>query len=1149
MPYRYGTFTAPRGEEHEQSVRSAAPAPAEAPAGPLAALPRQGSPSGSPVAGSLGSTARHRRTASPSVSGLRLSATCPAKRTATPSPTSPPMGTPLPELPPGEVGVRLIVYDLLPEANVVLQGLGLPQVFHSGVAIASPDGAELVEYAYGGGAGHATGVWRQQPRALPKDFGDGRNKPVFRESLMMGVCDSEAVGEAVRALEPEYTRDSYCVVGRNCHHFAATLCRALVDRHIPEWVSGGRMGTAVAAVAVYAEVRAAGEPDGGARRIQAEDAVFRVLPRAVAEGVTKLTGHELEQGLTAMKQLLGSLCQDADSWRRLHATVKALPPAAIESAVVMSPAAEVFLRADTEWIVQLAHAVPLIAAAAERLYADPKRALSPEDAAAASAVWRIAAQIPRELRRRFVQSCGLPKRYTALCNELAWLSGDECSNIGDRVQQLPVISAAAHTLRTRWRRRTGKTPRPGAQQGQDAAADEAARSALRSVLEAVRGVPPDVIVSGAPVLGTTKGSGMLIAIAADVSQDLTDDDIARLVAAGDAASRDPLPMAAQDGCAGAWCGGLYALTGTGCCARKGIRPPPPEHHRAAGAVLKAQLRQLLRWFAAEAREASSDAVVFAAGVLLSTAALFGVVTELVLHLRLFHALLSLALCPCGLVLAALPAAGASYACRALAEWVLAHASALRTACGRGLACLLLACAVHTLGPQLWWEALLSFPGRAVAAGLLVAAGLCELCVLGNSSAALDLLYFDAKHSSHCAARAEQAADKVGELRPPQLQRMLNCGDRTASDVLARLSQSPGQDALYVQDFVRWWRQRRHCVRGAGQRADAERGISDSEEGPKEGSPRQGGGQRWAAKGASMATGVTAGLAAAWGVWVSSLYLVDGSWDLPSLVAAADPLGFALCCAALAAAALLPDAQEDCPGDAAPSPVQRLKLGVALLAHPRGRGGCLMALSLWGFAGWAVVRSGSQEAAPGAHWAVPPLAMLLCGLAGVLCGGLDGEPAPEKPCSEEGSSTQSSSSAPETPTTGARTFGDTYASVPPLGDTRGAPSEADASVRHRAANAPLDATTKSLRLPALAAVAAGQAARQLTPRRDTPRRNTPRSPAGGEAADEASPRALAAGTRLTATPRDPGADPPAEQSPRQEACVTTLPASPTQRAPR
>eukprot|EP01062_Namystynia_karyoxenos_P067627 TRINITY_DN6162_c0_g1_i1.p1 TRINITY_DN6162_c0_g1~~TRINITY_DN6162_c0_g1_i1.p1 ORF type:complete len:276 (+),score=47.73 TRINITY_DN6162_c0_g1_i1:102-929(+) len=123
--------------------------------------------------------------------------------------------------------VVLNVYDESPCVNWLLCRVGLGGIYHSGVEIGN------VEYAYGGGPGDQTGVWRQFPRQPPVGYAR------LKASVPMGftVIPQQRFDQMLARLERVYTRSSYDVVSRNCHHFASALCMRLVGRSVPDWVT------------------------------------------------------------------------------------------------------------------------------------------------------------------------------------------------------------------------------------------------------------------------------------------------------------------------------------------------------------------------------------------------------------------------------------------------------------------------------------------------------------------------------------------------------------------------------------------------------------------------------------------------------------------------------------------------------------------------------------------------------------------------------------------------------------------------------------------------------------------------------------------------------------------------------------------------
>ena len=75
----------------------------------------------------------------------------------------------------------LSVYILLGDStsDALLSSLTGGGLYHSGIEI------EGVEYAFGGGPGGGSGVWRQKPRVLPRNFNFKNSS--YKESLDMGM--------------------------------------------------------------------------------------------------------------------------------------------------------------------------------------------------------------------------------------------------------------------------------------------------------------------------------------------------------------------------------------------------------------------------------------------------------------------------------------------------------------------------------------------------------------------------------------------------------------------------------------------------------------------------------------------------------------------------------------------------------------------------------------------------------------------------------------------------------------------------------------------------------------------------------------------------------------------------------------------------
>ena len=136
--------------------------------------------------------------------------------------------------PPKRRRVYISVYTLFGDltSNALLLSLTGGGLYHSGIEI------EGVEYAFGGGPGGGSGVWRQPPRALPPGFSFKNSS--YKESLDMGTTRPLTSAELHRTIVDmehalSWRKNQYNMLTRN-------WCVALARRRIP--LSNGRPGGA-----------------------------------------------------------------------------------------------------------------------------------------------------------------------------------------------------------------------------------------------------------------------------------------------------------------------------------------------------------------------------------------------------------------------------------------------------------------------------------------------------------------------------------------------------------------------------------------------------------------------------------------------------------------------------------------------------------------------------------------------------------------------------------------------------------------------------------------------------------------------------------------------------------------------------------------
>eukprot|EP00931_Biecheleriopsis_adriatica_P077733 TRINITY_DN51236_c0_g1_i1.p1 TRINITY_DN51236_c0_g1~~TRINITY_DN51236_c0_g1_i1.p1 ORF type:complete len:366 (-),score=76.55 TRINITY_DN51236_c0_g1_i1:101-1198(-) len=135
-----------------------------------------------------------------------------------------------PDLPDGQVEVRLSVYSLSFSSVSVLNSIGAAATgaYHSGLVVFNE------EWAYGGhDEDGKTGVYRCTPE-MNQDY-------QFSSRIVLGRLNatSKQVMEVIKSLasRPDWYGSKYDLIEHNCNHFASELCWALMRRRPPDWVN------------------------------------------------------------------------------------------------------------------------------------------------------------------------------------------------------------------------------------------------------------------------------------------------------------------------------------------------------------------------------------------------------------------------------------------------------------------------------------------------------------------------------------------------------------------------------------------------------------------------------------------------------------------------------------------------------------------------------------------------------------------------------------------------------------------------------------------------------------------------------------------------------------------------------------------------
>mmetsp|Transcript_4932 Transcript_4932/g.12708 ORF Transcript_4932/g.12708 Transcript_4932/m.12708 type:complete len:406 (-) Transcript_4932:257-1474(-) len=143
--------------------------------------------------------------------------------------------------------VRVHVYQLVGDRTQRLcKAAGVGGLYHTGVEVGG------VEYGYGCHDEACTGVWKQLPRQLPRDFARGR--AVHTAVIEMGEIELTArqLHSELHEVMEAFPGNGYSVLHRNCNHFTIELCQRLVHRAPPAWINaaagkGARLHLAVGA--------------------------------------------------------------------------------------------------------------------------------------------------------------------------------------------------------------------------------------------------------------------------------------------------------------------------------------------------------------------------------------------------------------------------------------------------------------------------------------------------------------------------------------------------------------------------------------------------------------------------------------------------------------------------------------------------------------------------------------------------------------------------------------------------------------------------------------------------------------------------------------------------------------------------------------
>eukprot|EP01065_Artemidia_motanka_P021250 TRINITY_DN2538_c3_g1_i2.p1 TRINITY_DN2538_c3_g1~~TRINITY_DN2538_c3_g1_i2.p1 ORF type:complete len:1170 (+),score=221.31 TRINITY_DN2538_c3_g1_i2:480-3512(+) len=621
----------------------------------------------------------------------------------------------------------------------------------------------------------------------------------WMEGVSVGRTTPAIAEERYQLLRGEFLAERYNVL----FSFSRAMCEAVGAGGIPEWVAGGKPGLAMAAIGSYVTERRAAEEapqgeDSDEALLLAEQRLQDALPECVAEGLIRTPCDDLLNGVGAVNTILGSRGEDAQSWIRIRDLMRSLPEEALKESRTVSAVAEAFLLADDAAIRDLTAVLPHVEqAVGDWRKPQPGQMLTEKDAKAVHTVWGVVTRMPRDVRVRLVESVALPESVSPVCASLAKLSGDECDSLSEQILQLPQLHSCLMLLRDRYTRDRA-TLTVG--EGPPSESEQRAADVLRELLSTARVLPADAVLASAPLAGASRGSGHLIGFAGDVGGHFSEDDLIVLVRGFDAAAVKPMPKATEDGCLGNTpLGNLYAAVGVSALRKKGQRPPPPEVLAAVKVVAKAQLLQLVRWWRNGIVRADHCALIFTGGVALIVLSVAANVV-LLLDLYFFPSVIASLLIVPGLVVIAVYAADASYACATAASAVYTHVPALRRAAARAVALSLLSVATACIIQGTCTAVLLAIP-----AALLFVGGAIEACVAGNAQNALDALY--SKGKPRVVEAACECMNESGELHEEEVGVLLGCGRFAARDALVAFGEELNSGVVSAEEVLRWWENR------------------------------------------------------------------------------------------------------------------------------------------------------------------------------------------------------------------------------------------------------------------------------------------------------------------------------------------------------
>jgi hypothetical protein len=137
--------------------------------------------------------------------------------------------------------VRVHVYQLVSNrTNRICKSVGVGGLYHTGVEVGG------VEYGFGFHEDAYTGVWKQIPRQLPRDFARGRAVHVALIDMGVAVLTARQLQHILGQSMADFPGNGYSVLHRNCNHYTVDLCERLVQRRPPEWInSAARKGARI----------------------------------------------------------------------------------------------------------------------------------------------------------------------------------------------------------------------------------------------------------------------------------------------------------------------------------------------------------------------------------------------------------------------------------------------------------------------------------------------------------------------------------------------------------------------------------------------------------------------------------------------------------------------------------------------------------------------------------------------------------------------------------------------------------------------------------------------------------------------------------------------------------------------------------------